>query len=294
MNRTRMVVITLIALFFSGLVTFGAYRMLSRQLNPTRDDMTQIVVAAETLDLGTRVAEPQLRMVPWPKAVALEGSFLNPEEVVGRGVIVPMIANEPVMESKLAPREAGAGLTTAIPEGMRAVAIKVNDVIGIAGFVLPGTRVDVIVTGSADERGRNDTAKMILESIVVLAAGQNIEQGTNGEPQTVQVITLLVTPEGAEKLALASVDGRLQLALRHPLDLVLNDPPPVKRADLYTQAASSTPKPPVRRVSRPRPRPKPAVVPAKPRKPRLFEVELIQGSDRETIEFVVIPDEVTP
>ena len=290
MNRTRMVVITLIALFSSGLVTFGAYRMLSRQLNPTRDDMTQIVVAAETLDLGTRVAEPQLRMVPWPKAVALEGSFLDPKEVVGRGVIVPMIANEPVMESKLAPREAGAGLTTAIPEGMRAVAIKVNDVIGIAGFVLPGTRVDVIVVGSADEKKRNDTAKVILESIEVLAAGQNIEQGTNGEPQTVQVITLLVTPEGAEKLALASVDGRLQLALRHPLDLALNDPPPVKRAALYMQAASSAPKPPIRRVSRPRPRAKPTAAPAKPRVRRLFEVELIQGSDRETIQFEVSPE----
>ena len=288
MNRTRMVVITLLALFSSGLVTFLAYRMLSRQLNPTREDMTQIVVAAETLTLGTRVAELQLRMVPWPKAVALEGSFLDPEEVVGRGVIVPMLANEPVMESKLAPTEAGAGLTTAIPEGMRAVAIRVNDVIGIAGFVLPGTRVDVIVTGSPDERKRNDTAKVILENIVVLAAGQSIEQGTDGEPQTVQVITLLVTPEGAEKLALASVDGRLQLALRHPLDLVLNDPPPVKRAALYTQAASSTPPPPVRRVSRPRPRPKPTVVPVKPRGPRLVEVELIQGSVREIVQFEVM------
>ncbi len=288
MNRTRMVVITLLALFSSGLVTFLAYRMLSRQLNPTRDDMTQIVVAAETLDLGTRVAAPHLRMVPWPKAVALEGSFLDPEEVVGRGVIVPMIANEPVMETKLAPREAGAGLTTAIPEGMRAVAIKVNDVIGIAGFVLPGTRVDVIVVGSPDEKKRNDTAKVILESIEVLAAGQNIEQGANGEQQTVQVITLLVTPEGAEKLALESVIGRLQLALRHPLDLVLNDPPPVKKADLYTRAASSTPPPPVRRVSRPRPRPKPTVVPVKPPVRRHFEVELIQGSVRETIQFEVM------
>ena len=288
MNRTRMVVISLFALFASGLVTFLAYRMLSRQLNPTREDMTQIVVAAETLTLGTRVTQPHLRMVPWPKAVALEGSFLDPEEVVGRGVIVPMLANEPVMESKLAPREAGAGLTTAIPEGMRAVAIKVNDVIGIAGFVLPGSRVDVIVTGSPDERKRNDTAKVILENIVVLAAGQNIEQGTDGEPQTVQVITLLVTPEGAEKLALASVDGRLRLALRHPLDLERSDPPPVKKADLYAQAASSSP-PPVRRVSRPRPRAKPTVVPEKPPVPHWVEVELIQGNVRETFQFEVIP-----
>lgn len=289
MNRTRMVIITLLALSASGLVTFLAYRMLSRQLNPTREDMTQIVVAAEELLLGTRLTGPHLRMVPWPKAVELEGSFLDPEEIVGRGVVVRMLPNEPVMESKLAPIEAGVGLTTAIPEGMRAVAIKVNDVIGIAGFVLPGTRVDVIVVGSPDERKRNDTSKVILENIEVLAAGQNIQQSINGEPETVQVITLLVTPEGAEKLALASVDGRLQLALRHPLDLELNDPAPVKKADLYTQAASSTPKPPVQRVSRPRSRAKPKVVAVKPPVPRLFEVELIQGSDRKTFQFEVLP-----
>ncbi len=288
MNRTRMIVITLVALFSSGVVTLLAYQMLSRRLNPTAEDMTQIVVAAEELVLGTRLTAPHLRMVPWPKAVALEGSFFDLEEIVGRGVVVPMLPNEPVMESKLAPIEAGVGLTTAIPEGMRAVAIKVNDVIGIAGFVLPGTRVDVIVVGSPDERKRNDTSKVILENIVVLAAGQNIEQGTDGEPQTVQVITLLVTPEGAEKLALASVDGRLQLALRHPLDLVLNDPPPVKKADLYRQAATSSP-PPVRRVSRPRPTARPKVVAVKPPEPRLFEVELIQGSVRETFQFEVIP-----
>ncbi|MCZ6878040.1 MAG: Flp pilus assembly protein CpaB [Acidobacteria bacterium] len=288
MNRTRMIVITLVALIASGVVTLLAYRMLSRRLNPTAEDLTKIVVAAEELHLGNRLTALQLRMVPWPKATSLEGSFFDPEEIVGRGVIVPMIPNEPVLESKLAPREAGAGLTTAIPEGMRAVAIKVNDVIGIAGFVLPGTRVDVIVVGSPDERKRNDTSKMILENIVVLAAGQNIEQGIDGEPQAVQVITLLVTPVGAEKLALASVDGRLQLALRHPLDLDLNDPAPVKKADLYTQAATSSP-PPVRRVSRPRPTARPKVVAVKPPVPRLFEVELIQGSDREIFTFEVIP-----
>ncbi len=288
MNRTRMIVITLVALFSSGVVTLLAYQMLSRRLNPTAEDMTQIVVAAEELVLGTRLTAPHLRMVPWPKAVALEGSFFDLEEIVGRGVVVPMLPNEPVMESKLAPIEAGAGLTTAIPEGMRAVAIKVNDVVGIAGFVLPGTRVDVIVVGSPDERKRNDTSKVILENIVVLAAGQNIEQGTDGEPLAVQVITLLVTPVGAEKLALASVDGRLQLALRHPLDLDLNDPAPVKKASLYTQAASSSP-PPVRRVSRPRSRATPTVVAVKPPVPRLVEVELIQGSVRETFQFEVSP-----
>jgi pilus assembly protein CpaB len=127
--------------------------MLSRRLNPTSEDMTEIVVAAEKLSLGTRLTKSQLRMALWPEAVSLEGSFFDMEDAIGRGVVVPMLPNEPVMESKLAAIEAGAGLATAIPEGMRAVAIKVNDVIGIAGFVLPATRVDVIVTGSPEGAG---------------------------------------------------------------------------------------------------------------------------------------------
>ncbi len=140
MNRTRLIIISLLALSASGLVTFLAYRMLSRRLNPTREDMTEIVVAAEKLSLGTRLTKSQLRMALWPEAVSLEGSFFDIEDAIGRGVVVPMLPNEPVMESKLAAIEAGAGLATAFPEGMRAVAIKVNDVIGIAGFVLPATQ----------------------------------------------------------------------------------------------------------------------------------------------------------
>ena len=288
MNRTRLIIISLLALSASVLVTFLAYRMLSRRLNPTREDMTEIVVAAEKLWLGTRLTKPQLRMALWPKAVSLEGSFFDMEDAIGRGVIVPMLANEPVMESKLAAIEAGAGLATAIPEGMRAVAIKVNDVIGIAGFVLPATRVDVIVVGSPDARNRHDTSKVILENVQVLAAGQNIEQEEDGKPQNVQVLTLLVTPEGAEKLALAAVDGRLQLALRHPLDLEQIDPEPVKKADLYRRQIS--PSPPVRSVARPRARaPKPTVVSVKPPAPRYVEIELIQGEARETFRFLVRP-----
>jgi len=288
MNRTRLIIISFLALSASGLVTFLAYRMLSRRLNPTSEDMTEIVVAAEKLSLGTRLTKSQLRMALWPEAVSLEGSFFDMEDAIGRGVVVPMLPNEPVMESKLAAIEAGAGLATAIPEGMRAVAIKVNDVIGIAGFVLPATRVDVIVTGSPERGRRTDTSQVILENIEVLAAGQNVEQDVDGTPQNVQVITLLVTPQGAEKLALAAVDGRLQLALRHPLDLVHTNPEPVRKADLYRR--ESTPSPTVRPVARPRARArKPTVVPAKPRVPRLLEVELIQGSAREIIQFEVIP-----
>src|SRR5438876_2761836 len=106
-----------------------------------------------------------------------------------------MVSNEPILESKLAASGAGAGLMASIPEGMRAVAVKVNDVIGVAGFVVPGTHVDVILSGSADEKNGADTSRVILENVQVLAAGQNVEQTADGKPQNVQVITLLVTPE---------------------------------------------------------------------------------------------------
>ncbi len=193
MNRTRMLALSVLALGLSAIVTVTVYRLLRDRLS-MRDEYTQIVVSAEKIPIGTRLTPERLRAVSWPKAVPIEGSFKSIEELNGRGVIVPMLPNEPVLDSKLAPKEAGAGLSTVIPEGMRAVAVKVNDVVGVAGFVLPGTHVDVILSGSTDDDRRTDTSKVILENVQVLAAGQNLEQAADGKPQSVQVITLLVTP----------------------------------------------------------------------------------------------------
>ncbi len=196
-----------------------------------------------------------------------------------------MLPNEPVLESKLAPRGAGAGLTTAIPSGMRAVSVKVNEVIGVSGFVLPGTRVDVIVTGSPDNSSSGEISKVVLENVEVLAAGQNIERNAQGTPEKVQVVTLLVTPEDSQKLALASSDARIQLALRNPLDLEHTDPSPVKRAELYSEPSSDQPKveeaAPVRRVVR-RVAPPP---PPPPPPPKKYEVEVIQGTERKTMTY---------
>ena len=181
MNRTRMIVLAISAVALSVLVSLFAYGVLKNRTTPIREKVTeevaQVVVAAQRLPLGVRLTERNLRLAPWSRAVSLKGSFTDPKEIVGRGVIVPMISNEPVLESKLAPREAGAGLTPAIPDGMRAVGVKVNDVIGVAGFALPGTRVDVILTGT---NNKVETSKVILENIQVLAADQNVEQDANG------------------------------------------------------------------------------------------------------------------
>src|ERR1700752_3171550 len=123
MNRTRMVVFAFFALALSGAVTYYAYRMLSNRLSPPTEETVQIVVASEKLSLGNRLTEQQLRVASWPKANLPEGRFSDPQEIIGRGVIVPMSPNEPILDSKLASKEAGAGLSSAIPEGMRAVSV---------------------------------------------------------------------------------------------------------------------------------------------------------------------------
>jgi pilus assembly protein CpaB len=294
MNRSRMFVLAAVALTLSIVVTLVAYKALRYRLQPP-DEMSQIVVASREVSLGIRLTEADLRLAPWPRAVPLKGSFPQMAEVIGRGVIVPMIPNEPILDSKLAPSGAGAGLTTAIPDGMRAVGVKVNDVIGVAGFVLPGTRVDVILSGSPEINHETEMSKVILENIQVLSAGQNVSRDSDGKAQSVQVVTLLVTPEDSEKLALASVDGKIQLSLRNPLDLKSLSPNTVHRATLFGNSApapKADPKPPVvRTITRtvqvappvqPTPPPPPVPVAAQANK---IELMLIQGTKSEKVAF---------
>jgi pilus assembly protein CpaB len=180
---------------------------------------------------------------------------------------------------------------------MRAVAVKVNDVVGVAGFVIPGTRVDVIVTGTPTGEKDEQVSKVILENVQVLAAGQNIEQEVNGQPQSVQVITLLVTPDDSQKLTLASMDGDIRLALRNPLDLEQADPAPFKKTALYMGPSSQAAPPEVKKVIVRRVvQPKPVVMAPPPPRIRQHDVELIQGSEREshTFEEELPPQKASP
>ncbi len=184
---------------------------------------------------------------------------------------------------------------SAIPEGMRAVAVRVNDVIGVAGFVVPGTHVDIMIIGSPGPNGVI-TSKIFLENVQVLAAGQNVERDVNGKPQTSQVVTMLVTPEDAQKLALAG-DARIQLALRNPIDMAVENPKGVQTAMLYGTSSAGTP------PEAPRPRARPMVVKYAPKpKPeiaapvvsvepavRTVTVEVIRGDKRETSTFQMKP-----
>lgn len=300
MNRGRMLILAAIALILSIGVTYLTYRVLQTRLKPS-DETLSLVVATKKLSLGTRLTAEDVKAAQWPASVPIEGAFQNTESVIGRAVLISMEINEPLLETKLAPKEGGAGLIVAIPEGMRALSIQVNNVIGVAGFVLPGTRVDLILTavppkGVATRAGRSTSeeemaAKIILENLQVIAAGQNVQQDINGQPQTVQVVTLLVTPEQAEKVALATGDGRIQLALRNPLDLESVDPPVVFRSSLYDGSKAE-------QAPKPAPRPSPttrraapqvvhvATVPQiQPAAPLVLNVELIQGAKRVTETF---------
>jgi pilus assembly protein CpaB len=200
------------------------------------------------------------------------------EDVSNRAIITSLAENEPVLESKLAPKESGAGLSATIPDGMRGLSVAVNEVVGVAGFVTPGTMVDVLVTGRAmgKDAAQGDITRTILENVRVLAAGQKIQQDREGKPQTVAVITLLVAPDDATKLTMAATDGRIQLALRNTIDTKRNDPPTIQQAELFT------PNGPKLTIKHPAPGGKKSVVPAAPPP---YVIEVITGNKRENKSF---------
>jgi pilus assembly protein CpaB len=275
MNRNRMITGLAIAVAIAFLFSVYVYRTIQRITNVRPAAMTQIVVADRPIQLGTRLDTTNLRVISWPADEAIAGSFIRVEDCAGRALLTNLAGNEPVLESKLAPKEAGAGLPATIPEGMRAVSVAVNEVNGVAGFVIPGTMVDVLVTGrlsgnTADPN--NNITRVILENVRVLAAGQQVEQDREGKPQKVPVVTLLVTPEGATKLTMASTEGKIQLALRNTIDSKLTNPPPVLQAVLFTGPVVAAP---VRAIVRK----------ATPVNPVPYAVEVITGSKKEIKTF---------
>jgi pilus assembly protein CpaB len=268
----------IIGLLAGGYVFTQFKKMAQAKSMPT----IQVVVSSRALPLGTRLQPSDLRVVTWPAAQPVEGMFTRIEDCVNRAVLTSMVENEPLLEGKLAPRQGGAGLSATIPDGMRAVSVSVNDVIGVAGFVVPGTMVDVLVTGSTNSGGQTtNVTRTILENVRVMAAGQKVEQDREGKPQTVPVITLLVSPEDANSLTMASTQGRIQLALRNTLDSKKVEPPAVLQATLFGGAPAPLPpseskKTHVAVISSPH---------AVPPPPESFNVEVIRGDKKEISKF---------
>jgi pilus assembly protein CpaB len=221
---------------------------------------TSIVLSARNLPVGAMVTERDLKVVSWPGTTVPSGYIRSVKDAVGRGVITPVSENEPLLDSKMSTKDAGGGLPIIIRDGMRAMSVRVDEVIGVAGFVLPGTRVDVLLTLDKNSERPQSITKTLLQNVQTLAAGQSVTRDKEGKPQTVTVITLLVSPENAELLALASKEGRLQLALRNTLDTLAVSTTGA-RADKLSPSGNPAPNRPQRtRAAAPVPRANPTVV----------------------------------
>jgi len=277
MARIRVFIVFVLAISAGGVFAFATYNYV--QKNSARSATTiptrPVAVAARDLEVGAEIGPDDVKIVEWPGNAMPPSAMANREEIVGRGLVLPMIQNEPFLEIKLAGKEAGAGLPPAIPPGLRAVSVKVNEVIGVAGYVLPGTRVDVVATVSPSQQPSDMTSKVILTNVQVLAAGTKMERDSEkNKPMAVTVVTLLVDPEEAERLTLASTEGKIQLALRNPLDKTTPSTRGIRPAALIG-AAASTPRPIAKSAStsaKAAPAPAPTSEPA--------TVEMIRGDKR--------------
>jgi pilus assembly protein CpaB len=264
-----------------------------------------VVVAKVEIPVGSRVIPEQLMVAQFPADVTPEGAISKiDDQLVGRVVVAALSPRDPITEAKLAPIGAAGGLSSVIPEGYRAMTVKVDDVVGVSGFILPGTLVDIVVTITPpDANGGEKISKIVLQNIKVLASGQNIDKPKNDREvdRSVRAVTLQVTPEQAEKLALAASEGRLQLVMRNSVDqadeqtsgankktLLLGE-----RAMLVPEPGVSstvaTAKPAPGSVRRTSPRPavvkEPTPVKAAPPPVQRPTVEVIEGAKKKTVDF---------
>lgn len=271
MARIRILAVLGLALAAGLGLAYGTYSyMQNTPVKTMTMPTTPVVVAASDLELGAELRADDVRIIQWPANAVPQGVFSNPADVIGRGIIMPVIQNEPILPMKLASKEEGVGLPPVIPAGMRAVSVRVNEVIGVAGYVLPGTRVDVVATASPTSKQEDVTSKVVLTNVRVLAAGTKIDQKENGKPMPVTVVTLLVTPEESERLTLSSTEGKIQLALRNPLDQGAPSTPGIKPAVLLgtLRTIPRAPEPVKVAMAAPAPEPEPE------------QIEIIRGDKR--------------
>ena len=219
-----------------------------------------VVLSNRYLPVGSVVTERDVKVVSWPGDAVPIGYIRSVKDAVGRGVITPVAENEPLLATKMSTKDAGGGLPIIIRDGMRAVSVRVDEVIGVAGFVLPGTRVDVMLTLDKSPERPQAITKTLLQNVQTLAAGQSVTRDKEGKPQTVTVITLLVSPDDAELLALASKEGRLQLALRNTLDTLAVTTSGARADKLSPSTGAGSNRPQRTRSATPAPRANPTVV----------------------------------
>lgn len=277
MNRTRLMFIGVIALALGALFSSIVYKRLQAGATGPRKPGVDVVVAANDLQIGAKLEDHDLKIVNWPAESLPDGVIHQKARAIGRGVLQPISRGEFILTNKLADKDV-AGLPALIPPGMRAISVRVNDVIAVAGFVLPSTRVDVLLTGTP--AGGDSVTTTVLQNVAVLATGQKLERNAAGEPQTSAVITLLVSPEDAQKLALASQEGRIQLSLRNILDTGQEKIASVRNAGLYNGGipVAAAPARVPTKVKHVVPTPAPA-------RPSPYTIEVIRGNEKKEVNF---------
>ena len=272
-RRTRTLVVVGVAVLLASVASYGVFRAI--QQIPVREIPIverQQVVAKDNIPVGVLLTAEQVKLTPWPADSPLIGGFTTLEEVVGRGVTAGFVVGEPILETKLAARDSGGGLPPLIPQGMRAMSVRVNEIIGVAGYTVAGTRVDVLVTTTS---GQDPFARTVLSNIQVLAANTKYQQDTERDkPIQASVVTLLLTPPDAEKLTLATNQGAITLALRNPLDVVPTETNGIRMSGLLAGPGA----PPVRVTTGGRTRV--VAPPPPPPPPAPYSIEMINGATR--------------
>jgi pilus assembly protein CpaB len=299
MRNKRFFLVLVGALIFGVLAAVSVSKYLS-SAQAYAKNLNKIAVAKVAIPIGSKIIPEQIMVVQFPKESTPDGAFDTPEKLAGRVAVVNIAAREPITEARLAPEGTAAGLSAVIPEGYRAMTVKVDDAAGISGFIMPGSLVDVVVTIDPREGGghQDPISKIVLQNIKVLANGQNIDKPENErEANSVKAVTLQVTPEQAEKLALAATEGKLQLVMRNQIDQGDEQTPGVNKRNLLGgEAAQPVPDPgalkseqpnqdarPARRSSAPAAKPASAA-PAPQPTPRA-SVEMIEGAKKRSVEF---------
>jgi len=259
MKNTRAILMLLIALVAGAAAVVSASRWLIQQ---SSGSVKQVAVATADLNLGQPLSESQMRLVSWPSGSVPPGAFEDLKTLEGRVVRTSVQRGEPILDAKLAPLGTKGGLSAVIGEGKRAITVRVNDVVGVAGFALPGNLVDVIVNTNEDNKSANNgsISKIVLEKILVLAVAQQVSRDDT-QPKVVNAVTLEVSPEQAEKLDVARSVGTLSLVLRNQLDVAATS---TGGATKHTLLGTPAAEPPVKVVAVAAPRP---VVRARPAAP---------------------------
>ena len=264
----------LVAGVLAGGITFLFYRRISA--NSQQRKAVQIVVAATDLSVGVTLSQKDIALLDWYSDALPSGAFTKTEAVVGHPLLYPMAAKEPILQRDLGVEGAGIGLAGKIPEGMRAVAIRSNEIIGVAGFLYPGSKVDLLMTFTPPG-ATVPVTETVLQNVEVLTAGQTIEPDPQGKPQSVNVVTLLLNPEDSQKLQLASAQGNIQFVLRSGAD---QKSPELRPTRLDELVVGSKPAPSVVAA----PGVKHAPRKASPSAP-IYMLEVIQGTQRSIQKF---------